>query len=111
MLQGDTVGVGVEFGTCAEGYVAFKECMANHVEKTLVPVRTVWLGTVPCCFDADRSAFFKGQEVSACLGEETIAQLGKTQMDVSHLLAGDVDPSSKELLDKDTKRARSAGFL
>lgn len=99
----EEIGVGVEFGTCDQGHVACTECVSNYVEKTLMPVRTVWLDTVPCCVDADCSAFFKGHDVSACLSEETIAQLEKTQMDVSHLFAGDVDPSSKELLDKDTK--------
>lgn len=40
---------------------------------------------VPCCVDANCSAFFKGQEVSACLSEEAIAQLEKTHMDVRPL--------------------------
>lgn len=106
----EEIGVGVEFGTCGEGHVACKECMSNYVEKTLMPVRTVWLDTVPCCVDSDCNAFFKGHDVSACLSEETIAQLEKTQMDVSHLLAGDADPSSKELLDKDTKACPECGI-
>ncbi|CAM9099093.1 unnamed protein product [Ectocarpus sp. 12 AP-2014] len=109
-LCSEAIGVGAEFGTCGHGHVACKHCVSKYVEKTLMPVRTVWVDTVPCCVDSDCSAFFTGQDVSACLSGETIKQLETIQMDVSHLLAGDIDPSSKKLLDKDTKACPACGI-
>lgn len=109
-LCGEEISRRAAFTTCGRGHVACQKCVAQYVEKTLMPVRTVWIDTIPCCADSDCFGFYKGKDVSACLSTETVAALEKRQMDASYLVAGGVDPSSQAFLDENTKKCPRCGI-
>lgn len=107
----EEICIGAQFVTCGNGHVACKECTSSYVEKTLLPVRTVWLDNIKCCVDSDCIGVFDGKAVSGCLAEETIMSLEKSQMDVSYLLAGKLDSGRRELIDNDTKECPACGVI
>lgn len=106
----EEISIGEKFTTCAQGHVACEECISNYVEKTLMPVRTVWLDTVQCCVDSDVGAFFKGQHVSACLSEETIAQRRHRLMSATCWREMSTRQAERSWT-RTRKRARRAEFL
>lgn len=109
-LCGEEIGGRAASATCGQGHVVCRGCVAQYVEKTLMPMRTVWIDTIPCCVDSDCLDFYEGKDVSACLSTKTIRTLEKRQMDVSYLVAGGVDPSSQTFLDKKNKKCPGCGI-
>ena len=103
--DGGSVGV-----TCSDGHFSCKECVRQYVNLTLLPTKTVYYDFIPCPSECDKFLPWKSTKaVAAVKGVEDILLyktkkvMEKKQMDVAYNVAGERDPDSEALLNKNTK--------
>ena len=90
-------------GKCPGEHYLCISCTRQYVEKTLMSRGTVFWDRIPCLSGECYSRYMSGLSVQNVLSERTKTRIGKQQMDASHLIAGERDPSSQTLLNKSTK--------
>ena len=90
-------------GKCYGEHYLCKSCTRQYVEKTLMSKGTVFWDRIPCLSEECYSRYMSSLSVQNVLSKRTKTIIEKQQMDASHLIAGERDPSSQQLLDKSTK--------
>lgn len=88
--------------SCGNGHHSCKSCTQGYIEKTLPERGPVWFDFVPC-MDPECLGHLPSNEVQRLLTKKSIEKIEKRQMDLSYLLAGEVDPSSQKVMSDKTK--------
>jgi len=88
--------------SCGNRHHSCKTCTKGYIEKTLPERGPVWFDFVPC-MDPECFGFLPSKEVQRMLTKKSIETIEKRQMDLSYLLAGEVDPSSQKVMSDKTR--------
>ena len=89
--------------TCGSGdHHSCKGCTRDYITKTLASKGTVYFDRV-ACMDLNCWSTISAKDAEGVLPKKKLAEMEKKQFDLAYLLAGEVDPSSQIVLDKNTK--------
>ena len=91
-------------GKCSNEHYLCVSCTRNYVEKTLMPQGTVFWDRIPCLSDECGEKYMESLSVQKVLSSRTKNSIERQQMDVSHLIVGERDPTSQKAIEKFTKQ-------
>lgn len=89
--------------TCGAGtHATCKSCTKNYITKTLGSKGTVYFDRIPCV-ESGCWSLIPAKEAEGVLTKKKLAEMEKMEWDTVYNIAGEVDPSSQAMLDKNTK--------